>query len=248
MSAATLHLPYSPGSDNAGALRSFVLAAMVHCLLIGFLYFGIRWQSAPPDIYSAELWTPPQAVPVQAPAPKVEAPVEAPVEPPKALPPPEPPAPAVKPDIAEKLEKKKPDVKPPPKVEKAPSAAEEMVRQAAAEELRNKAQSEMSKSASATNNNLAQNQNWLRAVNSHIERRFVFDGSSVSPNLEVRFEITLAQSLNILSVRLLKSSGNASFDAAAQRAVENSSPLPPPGSDKVEIPRTIEIPMRPKKT
>lgn len=244
MSAATLNLPYTPGSNNAGALRSFVLAVMVHCLLIGFLYFGIRWQSAPPEVYSAELWMPPQAVPVPAPAPKVEAPVETP----RTVPPPEPPAPAIKPDIAEKIEKKRPEAKPPPKVEKAPSAAEEMVRQAAAEELRNKAQSEISKSTSAANSSLTLNQNWLRAVNSHIERRFVFDGSSVSPNLEVRFEITLAQSLNILSVRLLKSSGNASFDAAAQRAIENSSPLPPPGNDKVEIPRTIEIPMRPKKT
>lgn len=244
MSAAALNLPYAPGADNAGAVRSFALAALVHCALFGFLYFGIRWQSAPPEIYSAELWVPAQTIPVQAPAPKVEAPVE----PPKAVQPPEPPAPVVKPDIAEKIEKKKPEVKPPPKVEKIPSAAEEMARQAAAEEMRNKAQSEISKSASAANNSATQSQNWLRAVNSHIERRFVFDGSSVSPNLEVRFEITLAQSLNILSVRLLKSSGNARFDAAAQRAIENSSPLPPPGSDKVEIPRTIEIPMRPKKT
>ncbi len=244
MSTATLNLPYAPGAGNAGALRAFVLAAVVHCVLFGFLYFGIRWQSAPPEIYSAELWTPPQTIPVQAPAPKVEAPVE----PPKAVQPPEPPAPVVKPDIAEKIEKKKPEVKPPPKVEKAPSAAAEMARQAAAEEMRSKAQSEISKSASAANSSATQNQNWLRAVNSHIERRFVFDGSSVSPNLEVRFEITLAQSLNILSVRLLKSSGNAGFDAAAQRAIENSSPLPPPASDKVDIPRTIEIPMRPKKT
>ncbi len=244
MSTATLNLPYAPGADNPGALRAFVLAAVVHCVLVGFLYFGIRWQSAPPEIYSAELWTPPQTIEVQAPAPKVEAPVE----PPKTVQPPEPPAPVVKPDIAEKIEKKKPEVKPPPKVEKAPSAAEEMARQAAAEEMRSKAQSEISKSASAANTSATQNQNWLRAVNSHIERRFVFDGSSVSPNLEVRFEITLAQSLNILSVRLLKSSGNAGFDAAAQRAIENSSPLPPPASDKVDIPRTIEIPMRPKKT
>lgn len=241
MNAATLNLPYTPQLDS-GAIRSFVFAVIVHSLLFGFLYFGVRWQSQPPDAIEAELWT---AVP-SAPAPvaKPEAPrVEAKPEPEVR----EEPKPAPKPDIVEKIEKnpavKKPEPK--PRVEDDPIKRDLMKEQFTKELQRDAvAQAAAKESASAAGR---ENQNWQRAINAHIKRNFVFTDSSVSPNLEARFEITLAQSLAILSVRLMKQSGNPAFDAAALRAIEASSPLPAPFSDKVTIPRTIEVPMRPEK-
>ena len=237
MSAAALNLPYTPQLDS-GAIRSFAFAVIVHCLLFGFLYFGVRWQSLPPDAIEAELWT---ALPsVSVPAPKVETPrVEAP-------PPPKPEvteAPVPKPDIAVKDEKKKPDVK--PKVQND-TITRDLMKEQIAKELQKDAVAQAAAKETASTSN-RENQNWLRAINAHIKRNFVFADASVNPNLEARFEITLAQSLAILSVRLIKPSGNPAFDAAAQRAIDASSPLPAPPSSAVAIPRTIEVPMRPEK-
>ena len=75
-----------------GALRSLVLAVLVHLLLIAALTWGVNWKHSNPDIsFEAELWS---SVPQEA-APKL---VEAP-------PPPPPPAPDV--DIALEREKKR---------------------------------------------------------------------------------------------------------------------------------------------
>ena len=232
MSAAALNPPYTPQLDS-GAIRSFVFAVIVHCLLFGFLYFGVGWQSLPPDAIEAELWT---ALPsVSVPAPQVEAP-----------PPPKPEvteAPVPKPDIAIKDEKKKPEPK--PKVQDDTIKGDLMKEQIAKELQKDAvAQAAAKETVSASNR---ENQNWQRAINAHIKRNFVFADASVNPNLEARFEITLAQSLAILSVRLIKPSGNLAFDAAAQRAIDASSPLPAPPSGAVAIPRTIEVPMRPEK-
>lgn len=234
MSAAALNPPYTP-QLHSGAIRSFVLAVIVHCLLFGFLYFGVGWQSLPPDAIEAELWT---ALPsVSVPAPQVEAP-----------PPPKPEvteAPVPKPDIAIKDEKKKPEPKKvepqKPDVLKDAFAREEMQKKAAQESIAQAAAKDLASTAGK------ENQNWQRAINAHIKRNFVFADASVNPNLEARFEITLAQSLAILNVRLIKPSGNLAFDAAAQRAIDASSPLPAPPSGAVAIPRTIEVPMRPEK-
>ncbi|MES2242425.1 MAG: cell envelope integrity protein TolA [Pseudomonadota bacterium] len=89
-----------------GALRSLVLAVLVHLLLIAALTWGVNWKHSNPDIsFEAELWS---SVPQEA-APKL---VEAPPPPPPPPPPepvvkapPPPPAPDV--DIALEREKKR---------------------------------------------------------------------------------------------------------------------------------------------
>ena len=245
MSTAALNLPYTPHIDS-GAIRSFVFAVIVHCALFSLLYFGVRWQSETPSPIEAELWT---AVPsTPAPAPKIEAPrVEAKPEPkPEVV---EPPKPVPKPDIEIKSEKKPEPKKAEPKKEE-PKAFDPIRDALLKEEMQRKASQETVAQAAAKDVAAAagrENQNWLRAINAHIKRSFVFADISVNPNIEARFEITLSQSLAILNVRLIKPSGNAAFDAAAQRAIDASSPLPAPMSAAVAIPRTIEVPMRPEK-
>ncbi len=242
MSTATLNLPYTPQLDS-GAIRSFIFAALVHGALFGFLYFGVRWQSETPRPIEAELWNPLPSSP--APAPKAQTP---PVEvKPEPKPDVEPPKLVPKPDIAikdeKKEEKKKPEPK--PKVQNDPIARDLMKEQFNKEMQRDAvARAAEKETASASGR---ENQNWLRAINAHIKRNFVFADTSVNPNLEARFEVRLAQSLRILDIRLLKPSGNPAFDAAAQRAIDASSPLPAPMSASVAIPSTIEIPMRPEK-
>ncbi len=96
---------FSPHREP-GALRSLVLAVLVHLLLIAALTWGVNWKHSNPDIsFEAELWS---SVPQEA-APKL---VEAPPPPPPPPPPepvvkapPPPPAPDV--DIALEREKKR---------------------------------------------------------------------------------------------------------------------------------------------
>ena len=241
MSTAALNLPYTPQLDS-GAIRSVVFAVMVHGALFGFLYFGVRWQSETPTPIEAELWTALPSAP--APVPRAEAPRA------EVKPEPKPEVkevPVVKPDIAVKDEKKEEKKKPEPKPKiQDDQVARDLMKEQITKELQKDAiaQAAAKETASASGR---ENQSWQRAINAHIKRNFVFADTSVNPAIEARFEITLAQSLAILNVRLIKPSGNPAFDAAALRAIDVSSPLPAPMSAAVTIPRTIEVPMRPEK-
>ncbi len=115
---AAVARPYAvPPSGGSG--RAIVLAVLMHLLLGGLLFFGIRWQSSPPAVVQAELWsaTPQTAAPAPRPAVIEPAPtpkVEAPRPEPKVEPAPPPP----KADIVEKAPAKvEPKKKEPPKVE-----------------------------------------------------------------------------------------------------------------------------------
>ena len=136
------------GKDRAAAPReapgkwlSFGLTLAVHLGLFLFLFFGIRWQSAPPAALEVSLASaprvaapapvaeprpapPPEPRPAPAPEPKPEPKPEPPPPPkpePKPQPRPEPkpeppkPAPVPKPEIATKAPEKKHSVQKPPK-------------------------------------------------------------------------------------------------------------------------------------
>jgi colicin import membrane protein len=92
--------------------RSFVLAFIVHALLVGVMFLGVRWQSHDPETVTVELW---EAPPPAPPPPKVEAPKPEPAPPPPVVKP----EPKVeKPDIAiREKPKPKPKPKPEPKAE-----------------------------------------------------------------------------------------------------------------------------------
>ena len=248
MSTAALNLPYAPGADKAGTLRSFVLAALVHCVLCGFLYFGVRWQSAPPEIYSAELWTPPQTVP--AVTTKTEVRTEAPrVEP---LPEPKPavkddPKPLPKPDIAEKIDKKKPEVKPLPK----PRLEDDPVKRTLEKEQNEKIEQDLRREAiaqaAARDTNLALDRSrraWEAQIAASVRSRVRLP-DNLAGNPEAVFEVTLLPGMEILGVKLLKSSGNPAYDGAAERAILAASPLPPPPPG-ITPERTLRFPFRPK--
>lgn len=97
-------------------LPAFLLAVAVHAVLLGFLYFGISWQSNEPVAVEAEVWdmsvqsaAAPALPPPPAPEPEPEpepAPVPAPPPRPVEPPPVERPAP-VEPDIKLQREKER---------------------------------------------------------------------------------------------------------------------------------------------
>ena len=64
-------------------------------------------------------------------------------------------------------------------------------------------------------------------------------------NPEAVFEVSLLPNMEILSVKLVKTSGIPTYDEAAKRAINASSPLPPPPPG-VEPGRVLRFPFRPK--
>lgn len=113
MKPATAGAPYRVPPEPS-RLPAFLLAVAVHAVLLGFLYFGISWQSNEPVAVEAEVWDmsvqsaaapalPPPPAPEPAPEPEpAPAPPPRPVEPPPV----ERPAP-VEPDIKLQREKER---------------------------------------------------------------------------------------------------------------------------------------------
>ncbi|HZX31172.1 MAG TPA: energy transducer TonB, partial [Rhodocyclaceae bacterium] len=89
-----------------------------------------------------------------------------------------------------------------------------------------------------------------RGMNDYISKiRNKIRGNIVLPlniqgNPEASFEVNQLPSGEVLSVRLKKSSGNSALDAAIERAILKSSPLPKP-DDSSLFKRELEIKFKP---
>jgi len=244
--------PILPPANKAGKRVSIALAIAVHLLLAAFLFYGVRWQTKATDVVEVELVRavaepapapPPVAVP-PAPTPEPPAPV------PKAEPKPAPPPP--KPDIAIK-EKPKPEPKPlpPPKAEPKPRVdpfQEQLKRETeqltqrkqadnAAQEL---TQLKAAQAASARNKAIA---DYLGRIRGKIRGNIVVP-PEIKGNPEAVFDVTQLPSGEIVTVRLKRSSGHAALDAAIERAILKSNPLPKPEPADL-FSRSLELRFRP---
>lgn len=243
---------------SPGKRVSIVLAVAVHLLLLAFLFYGIRWQNQTPAAIEVELVraAPPSVEPLP---PQVEPPPPEPVPEPKPEPQVEtkPVPPPPKPDIALK-EKEKP--KPPPK-EKPKPVPKELPKPSPApfqkqleQELKQAAER---KDAAAVAQELSQ----LRAAQASAARdktiadyigkiRGKIKGNIVLPtdlkgNPEAIFDVVQLPGGEILSVKLKKPSGHAGYDAAVERAILKSSPLPKPEQADL-FSRELELKFRPR--
>ncbi len=220
--------------SERGKHISIVLAVAVHAMLLAFLFYGIRWQTKVSDAVEVELV---RAVPQEAvPAPSHELKPEPPPPPvPKIEPRPVPPL--SKPDIALK-DKVKP--KPPPKIENKPDPfrkqLEQELKQTAAErksaELASAASRELSQLKAAQTARAAAARDkavadYIGKIRGRIKSNIVLP-ADIKGNPEAVFDVVQFPSGEILSVRLRKSSGHAGYDAAVERAILKSSPLPKP--------------------
>lgn len=223
--------PILPPRNKAGKRISVALAIAVHLLLAGFLFYGVRWQTKATDVVEVELVravAEPAAVATPAavpPAPTVEPPPQ------KPEPKPEPVRPPPKPDIAIK-EKEKP--KPPPKI--APPRADPFQEQlkreteqltqrkqadSAAQEF---AKTQVAQASAARNKSMA---DYLGRIRGKIRGNIMLP-PEIKGNPEAVFEVTQLPSGEVLTVRLKRSSGHTTLDAAIERAILKSSPLPKP--------------------
>ncbi len=260
-----LERPEEPGKKYALALT-----VLVHLLLLVVLFFGVQWKRSKPEVYEVELWSPtprpatqvvplppppePEVKPQPKPEPKVEPPPpkkpdivvkeeKKKPEPPKPEPKkPEPPKPEPK-----KPEPPKPEAKPQPKFDFSKELANETSQlkssakaQATAQQMANAAAAEAEQRASANKRGVADYANKIRVrVRSNIALP-----PSIQGNPEAVFMVDQLPTGEVLDVRLKRSSGNTALDAAIERAIRRSSPLPRP-DDPSQFKRELEIKYRP---
>jgi colicin import membrane protein len=236
----------NPTPEPPGKKASVLLAIAMHVLLAVFLIYGIRWQREAPEAVSVELVSAPpapvaEAKPTPPPPPEPVQKVEPKPEPKPAPPPP-------KSEIAVK-EKEKP--KPPPKEVPPPKAdpVVEQLKKREAEQLKREAeqlqrQAELNKlkadeASAARSRDMA---DYLGKIRGKIRGKIVRP-PDVRGNPEAVFDVTQLPSGDILDVKLKKSSGSAALDAAIERAILSSSPLPTPKPELFN--RSLELKFRP---
>jgi colicin import membrane protein len=244
-----------PPQREPALLRSFLLAAIMHAVLIGMMFVAVRFQSRPPAVVEVELWEPPPPAPVPPPEVKPQ-PKPEPPPPPKAV---EPPKPSPKPDIAIKAEPKpkpkpKAEPKPKPKAEppKRDREMEKRVQEQLAMEQKAVAQHEAERrerelkaliakrEADARTRALAA---WQDKIRAKIRGNIILP-PGIPGNPEAVFDVSLLPTGEVLTARQRRSSGHAGYDEAVYRAILKSSPLPKPDDPRL-FERQLELRFRP---
>jgi colicin import membrane protein len=231
-----------------GKRVSFVLAVLMHALLAVFLVYGIHWQTQRETAVQVEIVRAVPPAPTSAPAPKPE-PKPEPKPAPKPEPKPEPPKPAPKPDIAQK-EKPKPPPKPKPAPKPQPDPFEEQLKREAEDMRQRKATAAADreladlKARQAAAAQAGEMDKYIAAIRGKVRGNIVLP-PDVRGNPEAIFEVAQLPSGEVLNVRLKKSSGNPAWDAATERAILKSSPLPKPAKSEL-FSRTLELKFRPR--
>jgi colicin import membrane protein len=230
--------PILPPANKAGKRVSVALALAVHLLLAAFLVYGVRWQTRATDVVEVDLV---RADPTPVPPPPTVAP-----RPPEPKPQPAPPPP--KPDI---LIKKKETPTPPPKAESPPRVdpfqeqlkreAEQVAQRRQIESAAQELEQKQAAQAAATRDKATAD--YLGRIRGKIRGNIVLP-PDVRGNPEAVFDVTQLPSGEIVTVRLKRSSGHATLDAAIERAIRKSNPLPKPEQPDL-FSRSLELRFRP---
>jgi colicin import membrane protein len=215
--SATLRNP-EPYRFSAG-----MLAMVVHIAFFAMLVMGVRWQTHHPDSFSVELWAElPEQQPVEEPVQEVAAAKKV-VE-----------QEAARSNVPQKadIELRDKKVRKPTKPE--PSAKELRQKKLREEQRVMEAYVEKQRLAerervraevlAATSAEMGRYQDMIR---SKIRHNIVMP-PDVLPTAAAEFKVTLLPDGSVLDAVLLKSSGNAAYDEATERAIYKAQPLPIP--------------------
>ncbi|MBI5861436.1 MAG: TonB C-terminal domain-containing protein [Rhodocyclales bacterium] len=237
--------PLDRPENLAGKYVSLALAIAVHLVLAAVLFYGVRWQTQATDVVEVDLV---RAVPINAavpPAPTFEPPPE-----PKPAPRAESRPTPVKPDIVEKAEPKpKPEPKPEPEFKPRLNAFLDQLKQETQRLIQRKntdaatADLEKEKAAREATARAKATADYLSRIRGKIRGNIVLP-PGLQGNPEAVFAVAQLPSGEIISVRLKHSSGNVALDAAIERAIQKSSPLPKPEQADV-FSRDLELKFRP---
>lgn len=247
MNAVTYHEPFrfEPYRLPAG-----ILAVAVHGVFFALLYFGFAWQTKPLEMIRVDLWQSlPEAVEAPVEKPRV-AEVVRPAEPVKI----DQPAQPVKvdhPDIAlpekKKVEPRRVEKKPVNKKADAKPVAQKPVEMdmdaQLAEQQAALEQAERAEQAAARGRVINE---YKAKIQNKITINIVMPPGVPESALAI-FKVTLLPGGSILSAEMKKSSGNAAYDNAVERAILKSDPLPlPPDAAMFKNFRVLELKFQPK--
>ncbi len=230
-------------------ISSGLLTLAVHVLLFGMLYLGVNWRTEQSEGMQVELWGQlPETQPIPAQAAPPPAPPPAPAKPepvkPKETVKPAPPVKAVIEMPGKKIKpepsKPKEPVKPEPR--KKMSKAEQ---QRAAEDLKAMEQQEQqdlstreareAQAAKAAAAISSEQEKYMGLISAKIRRNIVMP-PDLAEKVEAQFVITLLPDGSLVTdPKMVKSSGNAAYDAAVLRAILKAQPFPLPENPDVRI-------------
>lgn len=248
-----------------GRRWAVVLAVLVHLIFAAVLVFGVSWQAREAGPVMAELWSslPPapvqKAMPEPKPAPEVK-PEPKPEPEPKVEPKPEPKVEQPKPPKVDielkakvKEKKRKEEQK---KLEEQKKAEAEKRKQA---ELRRQEQEKL-KQEEQQHESMRQQQEAAQAQRASAQarlendykgrirdkiKRYIIAPPDVPGNPQAEFDVTLMPTGEVLNVRLTRSSGNAAYDSAVERAIYKAQPLPlPPDASLFSRFRELQLKFR----
>lgn len=247
---------YEPNKLPAG-----ILALMVHSVFFALLYIGFNWNRqavSAPATMSVELWP---SLPEEVIAPPVNPKVEEVVQPPPQEKIVEPdivipekkkvaPKPVVTKPVATKPEQKKPvpetvevaktipkpDTQKPAEQNPDTRIADQQAARAQAERIKQDEQ------AAAKGRMVDE---YMAKIQAKIRRNVVMP-PDVAKDANGLFSVTLLPGGAVLKAELKKSSGNAAYDTAVERAILKSDPLPlPPDAQLFNRFRELNLPFHP---
>jgi colicin import membrane protein len=228
-------MSYAIPADEPGGAAPAALSLLVHGVLFALLVFSLHWQSKHPDPVVAELWT--ELPAFEPPAPKPEPKPEV-----KPQPKPEPKIEqkASKPDIALEREKKKKQ-EPPLKFDMTQRMREQLAQEQQALSRSREKQEAVKQFASPAP---VGDPRYIEKIRARIWSKVTLP-SDIKGNPEVVFEVIQLPTGDVLSAKLVKSSGHKLYDEAVERAILNSSPLPKP--DRLDqFMRELTLKFRPR--
>ncbi|MBU0687986.1 MAG: cell envelope integrity protein TolA [Gammaproteobacteria bacterium] len=225
-----------------------MLAMVVHIAFFAMLVMGVRWQTHQPDRFSVELWDNlPMQQPTEEPAQQpAEAPVQEIVAAKKVVE-----QQASSSNVPQKADIELRDKKLRKPIKPQPSAKELRQKQLRQKQLREEqrvmeayvekqrlAERERVRAEvlAATSAEMGRYQDMIR---SKIRHNIVMP-PDVLPTAAAEFQVTLLPDGSVLDAVLRKSSGNAAYDEATERAIYKAQPLPIP-SDPVLKKRFREL-------
>ncbi len=257
-------LPGFAPRPEPGRTEAIGLSALVHLVLLALLFIGVRWQSSVPSTVTVELWEPQPALPPAV----LEAPKPQPVAPPPKPAPEVKPEPRIeKPDIALKAppkpkakpkEEKKPKPAPKTKAQAKPAAPDEkyerelqaqltteearLEAERQAEQVRELAQRAEQQARLRSAALAKESIDYIARITAKVRGNWILPPMEGNP--EAVFLVTQLPTGDVLDVKLVRSSGIPAYDAAVERAILKSSPLPLPRSREL-FSRELKLTFRP---
>jgi len=229
-------MSYAIQADEPSGVTPAALSALVHGVLLAVLVFGLHWQSKHPDAVEVELWSQlPEVEP--KPEPKLEAK-------PEVKPPPKVEQKAAKPDIAiereKKSDKKKDDR--PLKFDTTQRIREQLAQEQKALQARER--QDTLKQFVQLSASPSPDAGYVDKIRTKIRMNVVLP-SDIRGNPEAIFDVIQLPTGEVLSARLMKSSGHKTYDEAVERAILKSSPLPKPDRPE-QFQRELQLKFKPQ--